>query len=144
MDPEVASGEIQMRLDDAGLGQIQSCSGFQLVFDNGAAEVRLVPGDRALPQGLTQAVLSGLEQAPRLLADALGLLPPRRAWDRVEVKLHEGDRTEGEALVLGKGLIRLGLGEAAPLREAERIARHEALHLLLSSTQRAGELWNDP
>ena len=133
-----------MRLDDAGLGQIQSCSGFQLAFDNGVPEVRLVPGDRALPEGLTQAVLSGLEQAPRLLADALGLLPPRRAWDRVEVKLHEGDRTEGEALVLGKGLIRLALGEAAPLREAERIARHEALHLLLASTQRAGELWNDP
>ncbi len=133
-----------MQLDGSGAGQIQSCSGFQVAFEGGAAEVRLLPGSRVLPEGLAQAVLSGLSLAPQLLAAALGIEPPRRAWDRLEVKLHDGDGTEGEALALGKGLIRLGLGEAVPLPEAERIARHEALHLLLASTQRAGPLWNDP
>jgi hypothetical protein len=133
-----------MRLDEAGAGQAPSCAGFQVSFDKEETEVRLLPGNRLLPEGLTQAVLKGLLQAPQLLGDALGVLPPRRAWQRVEVKLQDGDRTEGEALALGKGKIRLSLGEAVPLREAERIARHEALHLLLAASQQAGPLWNDP
>jgi hypothetical protein len=133
-----------MRLDEAGAGQSPSCAGFQLLFDKGETEVRLLPGNRPLPDGLTRAVLAGLLQAPQLLGDALGVLPPRRAWQRVEVKLQDGDRSEGEALALGEGSIRLSLGEAVPLREAEQIARHEALHLLLASTQHAGPLWNDP
>src|SRR5438105_5986787 len=141
-----ASG-FQMRLDESGSGPVPSdarCGGFQVLFEDDAALVRLLPGERHLPDGMASAVLQGLSEAPQLLADALRLAPPPRAYERVEVKLQSGELTQGEALAVGAGSIRIFLGEGARAEEATRIARHEALHLLLSASLRGGERWNDP
>ncbi|HET7787528.1 MAG TPA: hypothetical protein VFL36_16270 [Myxococcales bacterium] len=132
-----------MRLEARADGAVR-CGGFRLLFEDGAPLLRLVPGERSLPQGLPEAVLQGLSDAPRLLAGALRLLPPPRPYDRVEVALGPGESTHGEALCVGEGCIRLSLGETTPPDDASRIARHEALHLLLASALRARERWNDP
>src|SRR5260370_2445317 len=75
----VAPGEFQMRLDEAGAGQAPSCAGFQVSFDKEETEVRLLPGNRLLPEGLAQAGLKGLSQAPQLLGHTLPVPPPRHA-----------------------------------------------------------------
>ncbi|HZX94267.1 MAG TPA: hypothetical protein VFE90_07100 [Myxococcales bacterium] len=120
------------------------CGGFRLLFEDGEPLLRLLPGERTLPEGLPAAVLQGLADAPRLLAAALGLVPPPRPYDRVEVSLAAGESTQGEAICVGPGFIRLSVGEATPVEEAERISRHEALHLLLAAGLRGRERWNDP
>jgi hypothetical protein len=120
------------------------CGGFRLLFEDGAPLLRLLPGERTLPRALPVAVLQGLSEAPRLLSDALRLAPPPRPYDRVEVALCPGESTHGEAICAGEGSIRLSLGERTPPGEAARIARHEALHLLLASALRGKERWNDP
>lgn len=120
------------------------CGGFRVAFDGDDAVVRLLPGALSLPDGAASAVLQGLREAPRLLANALSLRAPRRPYDRVEVLLTPGELTQGEALSVGIGSIRLLLGEGSRREDAARIARHEALHLLLAASLRGGERWNDP
>ncbi len=120
------------------------CSGFRLLFEGEAPLLRMLPGERSLPAALPAAVLQGLADAPRLLSEALHLRAPARPYDRVEVTFGAGESTHGEALSVGQGSIRLALGERTPPDEAARIARHEALHLLLASTLRGKERWNDP
>jgi hypothetical protein len=120
------------------------CGGFQVVFDDGAPSVRIVPGGRQLSHALTAAVLQGLSDAPALLEEALRVNAPARPYDVVEVTLAPGELTHGEASSAGSGCIRLSLGEKAPVEQAAGIARHEALHLLLASSLRGGERWNDP
>ena len=120
------------------------CGGFRVAFEGDEAVVRLVPGELSLPAGAAPAVLQGLREAPLLLASVLGLRAPRRPYDRVEVSLSTGGLTQGEALGLGVGSIRLLLGEDSLAEDAARIARHEALHLLLAASLRGGERWNDP
>src|SRR6267378_3544847 len=88
--------------------------------------------------------LRALSEAPRILSQALQLRVPHRPWDRVEVSIGPGTRTEGEALSLGSGCIRLTVGEQTSAADAAGIARHEALHLLLASTLGGGEKWCDP
>src|SRR5437870_84373 len=120
-----------MRLDEAGGSGVPA----------GVVEVSF---EQAVPEALRHAVLEGLDDAPGLLAEALHVAPPRRPYQRVEIALHPGDGTQGEALVLGAGAIRLTIGAGTSDAEARRIARHEALHLLLASALRGGEKWNDP
>lgn len=137
------SPQFQMRLE-AHADPALRCSGFRLLFEDGAPLLRLLPGERSLPRALPDAVLQGLSEAPRLLSDALHLLATPRPYDRVEVALCPGESTHGEAVCAGEGLIRLALGERTPPGEAARIARHEALHLLLACALRGKERWNDP
>ncbi len=120
------------------------CGGFFAVWLDGRPSLRVVPGARLLSPAIPDAVLAAVEEAPRLVADALGLNAARRPWDRLEVSVCPGSRTEGEALPLASGCIRLSLGEETTAGDAARIARHEALHLLLASTLRGGERWCDP
>jgi hypothetical protein len=112
-----------------------------VVFEDAQPLVRLLPGERELSDGVTAAVLQGLAEAPVLFEKTLGLRSPRRPYDRVEVSLREGNLTQGEA---GPGGIRLALGEGVAREDVARIARHEALHLLLASSMRGGARWNDP
>ena len=121
----------QMRLDEAGGAGVPA----------GVVEVSF---EQAVPEALRQAILEGLDDAPVLLADALHVAPPRRPYQRVEIAVHPGDGTQGEALALGAGAIRLTIGAGTSDAEARRIARHEALHLLLASALRGAEKWNDP
>src|SRR5262249_35009009 len=100
--------------------------------------------EQAVPEPLRRAGRAGLEDAPRLLAPALPVAAPRRPYQRVEIALRPGDGTQGEALALGTGSIRLTIGSGASALEARGIARHEALHLLLASALRGGKKWNDP
>ena len=104
----------------------------------------MLPGERSLPAALPAAVLQGLADAPRLLSDALHLRATRAAVRSGGGDLRRGRITHGEALSVGQGSIRLAPGERHPPDEAARIARHEALHLLLASTLRGKERWNDP
>src|SRR5438270_4218108 len=128
-----------------GLGASDAtCGGFRIAFEGERPLLRLLPGDRHLAPGMPDAVLQGLSDAPALLASALSLLPPPRPYDRVEVALHPGEHTRGEAMSLGAGCIRLSLGEGTSAGEAAGIARHEALHLLLATSLRGGERWIDP
>jgi hypothetical protein len=120
------------------------CGGFFVVWLDDRPSVRLLPGDRLLSPAIPQALVSALEESPELVADALGLRAAVRPWDRVEVAIASGSRTQGEALPLGSGCIRLIVGEESPSDEVARLARHEALHLLLASTLRGGEKWCDP
>src|SRR5438045_4095715 len=120
-----------MRLDEVGGGAVPAA----------APEVSF---EQAVPEALRRAVLDGLDEAPALLAEALRVVPPRRPYQRVEIALRSGDDTQGEALAQGAGSIRLTIGSEASPAEARRIARHEALHLLLASALRGGEKWNDP
>lgn len=120
------------------------CGGFDLAFENERVIVQRWPGERRLAHGISEAVVQGLLEAPRLVSQALHLKAPRRPYERVEVALAEGASTSGEALPVGSGCIRLSLGESARPEEGTRIARHEALHLLLASCMRGGERWNDP
>ncbi|HEX4383176.1 MAG TPA: hypothetical protein VH083_09515 [Myxococcales bacterium] len=123
------------------------CGGFRVLFGPGSGDeprVRLLPGERLLGAGITAAVVEGLSQAPQLFSSALRVLPPVRPYDRVEVSLVPGDEVQGEALGLGLGCIRLSLGEQAGSFEVSRIARHEALHLLLAAGLPGGEKWDDP
>jgi len=125
-------------------GSEAACGGFRIAFDGDRPLLRLIPGERRLASGMPDAVLRGLSDAPALLASALSLLPPPRPYDRVEVALHPGEHTTGEAMNIGSGCIRLSLGEATSAGEAAGIARHEALHLLLARSLRGGERWIDP
>jgi hypothetical protein len=125
-------------------GSEAACGGFRIAFDGDRPLLRLIPGERRLASGMPDAVLRGLSDAPALLASALSLLPPPRPYDRVEVALHSGEHTTGEAMNIGSGCIRLSLGEATSAGEAAGIARHEALHLLLARSLRGGERWIDP
>jgi hypothetical protein len=118
--------------------------GFWIVWLDERPSLRLLPGDRCLDPGVSQAVIDALSEAPRLLSEALHLRPSRRPWDRVEVSIGPGSRTEGEALSLGSGCIRLTVGEETSAADAAAIAQHEALHLLLASTLGGGEKWSDP
>jgi hypothetical protein len=123
------------------------CGGFRILFGPGEEDeprVRLLPGERLLEPGITAAVVEGLSQAPQLFSSGLRVLPPVRPYDRVEVSLVPGDEVQGEALGLGLGCIRLSLGEQAESSEVSRIARHEALHLLLAAGLPGGEKWDDP
>lgn len=123
------------------------CGGFRIVFgqtDGETPRVRMLPGDRALPPSMTGAVLQGLSEAPRLFSQGLRALAPVRPYDRVEVALLPGDEVQGEAMGLGSGCIRLSLGERAHPAEVLRIARHEALHLLLASALPSAAKWDDP
>jgi hypothetical protein len=139
-----------MRMDGAAepLGEpadsAARCGGFFIVWLDDRPSLRLVPGDRRLEPRVSQAVLDALSDAPLALEEALRLRAPRRPWDRIEVALTSGSRTEGEALSVGSGCVRLTLGEDASAEDAAGIARHEALHLLLASTLRGGEKWCDP
>jgi hypothetical protein len=123
------------------------CGGFRVLFGQGETDeprVRLLPGERLLGAGITAAVVEGLSQAPLLFSAALRVLPPLRPYDRVEVSLVPGSEVQGEALGLGLGCIRLSLGEGAQVSDVSRIARHEALHLLLATGLPGGEKWDDP
>jgi hypothetical protein len=120
------------------------CGGFRVLFEDGAPLLRLVPGERELREGLTAAVLQGLSQAPALLEKVLQLRPPLRPYDRAEITLGPDALAQGEALSVGPGCIRLVLGESTSLEDAGRIARHEALHLLLAASLRGGEKWSGP
>ena len=123
------------------------CGGFRVLFGQGEADeprVRLLPGERLLGPGIASAVVQGLSEAPQLFSSALRVLPPARPYDRVEVSLVPGSEVQGEALGLGLGCIRLSLGEGAEVSEVSRIARHEALHLLLAAGLPGGEKWDDP
>ena len=125
---------------DSGL----RCGGFLVVWLDDRPSVRPVAGDRRLAPGVPDAVLDALTEAPALLSAALQLRTPQRPWDRVEVAVVPGPRTEGEAVSFGSGCIRLSIGEEASPADAKAIARHEALHLLLAATLRGGEKWCDP
>src|SRR2546427_729937 len=105
------------------------CGGFRVFFEDGQPVVRLVPGDRQLAAGMTAAVLQGLAEAPERYANVLGLRTPQRPYDRVEVSLDTGESTQGEAVTVGLGCIRLLVGEKTTPDDTARIARHEALHL---------------
>jgi len=120
------------------------CGGFWIVWLDGRASVRLVPGDRQLQTGVSQAVVDALAEAPDVLSDTLGLRATQQPWGRVEVSIGPGGMTEGEALSLGSGCIRLAVGQESTPADAAAIAQHEALHLLLASTLRGGEKWCDP
>ncbi|HEY2029896.1 MAG TPA: hypothetical protein VGH20_11885 [Myxococcales bacterium] len=123
------------------------CGGFRIVFgqtDGETPRVRMLPGERALPPSMTGAVLQGLSEAPRLFSQGLRALAPVRPYDRVEVSLFSGDEVQGEAMGLGSGCIRLSLGERAHPSEVLRIARHEALHLLLAAALPSAAKWDDP
>jgi hypothetical protein len=139
-----------MRMDGAAEplgGSAQSalrCGGFFIVWLDDRPSARLIPGDRLLAPGIPDAVIAALEEAPRLLFQALGAGAPRRPWDRVEISVRPGARVEGEALPLGPGCIRLAIGEETSASAAAAIARHEALHLLLAAALRGGERWCDP
>jgi hypothetical protein len=136
---------IERQESPAGLnGTDATCGGFRIAFDGDRPLLRLLPGERRMASGMPDAVLQGLSDAPALLASALSLLPPPRPYDRVEVALHPGERTRGEAMSVGAGCIRLSLGEGTSAGEAAGIARHEALHLLLATSLRGGERWIDP
>src|SRR3954470_15375798 len=143
-------GELSVRIErpesPAGgvAGTEAACGGFRIACDGDRPLLRLIPGERRLASGMPDAVLRGLSDAPALLASALSLLPPPRPYDRVEVALHSGEHTTGEAMTIGSGCIRLSLGEATTAGEAAGIARHEALHLLLARALRGGERWIDP
>jgi hypothetical protein len=138
-----------MRLDGAAepLDTADSrlrCGGFLVVWLDDRPSIRPLPGERRLAADVPEAVLAALADAPSLLSAALQLRPPRRPWDRVEVTVGPGATTEGEAVSLGSGSIRLSVGEEATAADAGAIARHEALHLLLAATLRGGEKWCDP
>jgi len=136
---------IERQESPAGLPATDAtCGGFRIAFDGDRPSLRLLPGERRLASGMPDAVLQGLSDAPALLASALSLLPPPRPYDRVEVALHSGEHTRGEAMSIGAGCIRLSLGEGTSAGEAAGIARHEALHLLLATSLRGGERWIDP
>jgi hypothetical protein len=120
------------------------CGGFRVLLEEEGVQIRLLPGERRLAQGMADAVVQGLTEAPGLLSEALRLRPSQRPYESVEVALGPGEATQGEAICAGAGCIRLSLGERTPVEDATRIARHEALHLLLASTLRGGERWNDP
>jgi hypothetical protein len=145
-----AARELSLRIERqesamGGLGASDAtCGGFRIAFEGERPLLRLLPGDRHLASGMPEAVLQGLSDAPALLASALSLLPPPRPYDRVEVALHAGEHTRGEAMTVGAGCIRLSLGEGTSAGEAAGIARHEALHLLLATSLRGGERWIDP
>jgi hypothetical protein len=134
------AAELVARSPDAAL----RCGGFWIVWLDDRPSLRLLPGDRRLPSGLSQAVVDALGQAPRVLSETLHLRPSHRPWDRVEVSIGPGSRTEGEAFSLGSGCIRLTLGEETSAADAAAITQHEALHLLLASTLRGAEKWCDP
>src|SRR5436305_6445182 len=125
---------------DSGL----RCGGFLVVWLDDRPSVRPVAGDRRLAPGVPDAVLDALTEAPALLSAALQLRTSQRPWDRVEVAVVPGARTEGEAVSFGSGCIRLSIGEEASPADAKAIARHEALHLLLAAALRGGEKWCDP
>jgi hypothetical protein len=127
----VPPGGFQMRLDESGAGAVPGA----------AVEVTF---EQQLPEALRGAVLSGLADAPRLLAEALRVAAPRTPYQRVEIALLPGSGTHGEAVAVGAGAIRLLLGANASAADARNIARHEALHLLLAAALRGGEKWNDP
>src|SRR5207237_10434344 len=79
-----------MRLEESVLGPAGTevrCGGFQVLFDEDAPLVRLVPGERPLAGGMTAAVILGLREGPRMLSEALRVHPPARPYDRVEVVL---------------------------------------------------------
>jgi hypothetical protein len=120
------------------------CGGFFVVWLDDRPSVRPLAGERRLAADVPEAVLGALEEAPALLSAALQLRAPRRPWERVEVTVCSGARTEGEAVSLGSGCIRLSVGEEATAADVAAIARHEALHLLLAATLRGGEKWCDP
>ena len=120
------------------------CGGFFAVWLDGRPSLRFMPGERRLSPAIPEAVLSALAAAPPLVEEALGVRVLRRPWDRLEVSVRPGARTEGEALPLGSGCIRLGVGEESSAADAAGIARHEALHLLLASALRGGDKWCDP
>src|SRR3954471_19673860 len=87
-------------------------------------------GDRpllrgSLPDALRAAILQGLSDAPALFATVLGLRAPKRPYERVEVTLTSGSDTQGEAVSLGPGVLRLVVGERTTPDDAARIARHE-------------------
>src|SRR5262249_52954741 len=121
-------GEFIMRMEGApspSTGSLESapgCGGFWIVWLDGRASVRLVPGDRTLLPGLSQAVVDALAEAPDVLRDALRLRAPQQPWDRVEVSIGPGGRTEGEAVSLGSGCIRLAIGQEASPEDAAGIA----------------------
>src|ERR1700737_583371 len=143
-------GEFTKRMEGAAeplAGSVDSgrrSGGFWIVWLDDRPSLRALPGDRRLEPGVSQAVLDALSEAPRVLSEALHLRVPHRPWDRVEVSIGPGTRTEGEALSLGSGCIRLTVGEQTSAPDAAGIARHEALHLLLASTLGGGEKWCDP
>src|SRR5437870_1739613 len=109
------------RPEEASGGAAQAgvrCGGFGIFFEDGRAHARPVPGDRRLPDGVTAAVLQGLAEAPVLFAQVLGLRPPPRPYDRVEVAIGPGDATQGEAVAVGLGSIRLVVGEQTTPQDA--------------------------
>ncbi|HYY53378.1 MAG TPA: hypothetical protein VE755_10925 [Myxococcales bacterium] len=138
------AGEGAAELLGAAANSGSRCGGFLVVWLDDRPSLRPVAGDRHLAAGVPDAVLGGLAEAPALLSDALHLRAPRRPWDRVEVAVVPGARTEGEAVSLGAGCIRLSIGEESSPADAAAIARHEALHLLLAATLRGAEKWCDP
>src|SRR5260370_31668119 len=101
------------------------CGGFRVAFEDERAVVHDWPGERRLAHGMSDAVVQGLLEAPRLVSQALHLKAPRRPYERIEVALVPGALTLGEALPVGAGCIRLSLGESARPEEGTRIARHE-------------------
>jgi hypothetical protein len=127
-----------MRVGDA------RCGGFFVVWLDDRPSVRLLPGNRRLDPEVPKAVVEALSDAPAVLSEALNVRAPVRPWERVEVSIAPGSGTEGEALSLGSGCIRLSVGEEAGPEEAAAIARHEAVHLLLACTLRGAEKWCDP
>jgi hypothetical protein len=133
-----------MRSDRPEEPTAAQCGGFRVVFEDGQPLVRPVPGDRQLAPGVTAAVLQGLAEAPELFAKVLGLRPPQRPYDRVEVAVDTGELTQGEAVSVGLGVIRLAVGEKTTPEDARRIARHEALHLLLAAGLPGGARWSKP
>jgi hypothetical protein len=120
------------------------CGGFSISFLEDGPRVTFLPGARDLPAGLLQAVWSGLSEAPVFLTRAIGLRPPERPYREVQVLLTEGSEVLGEARGLGSGQIRLWAGISALSTTVRELARHEALHLLLSTSLSAGGRWNDP
>jgi len=135
------------RPEDGASGAAQTavrCGGFRVVFEDGQPLVRLVPGEHRLADGVTAAVLQGIAEAPKLFEKALGLRPPHRPYDRVDVVLDTGHLIHGEAIPVGPGCIRLAVGETAAPQDAARIARHEALHLLLAASLPGGARWSQP
>src|ERR1700716_1744762 len=98
-------GEFNMRMEGAAepLAGWVGPGGFWTVWLAARPSLRALPGDRRLEPGVSQAVLEALSEAPRVLSEALHLRVPHRPWDRVEVSIGPGTRTEGEALSLGSG-----------------------------------------